>query len=342
MFLRREGRGWQLALNYFSFVLFGCLLAPWYFRKHDFDVVFAYEPSPFTVGIPAMLMRKLKHAPMLFWVQDLWPESIAAAGAVKSPAVLNAVARMVRWIYRHCDRILVQSQGFVEPAVAVGAERKKIVYFPNWAESLYRPLAPHEANLGGVELPDGFKVMFAGNLGEAQSLETIVQAAKLLRDEKDIHWIMIGDGRRRAWMEQAVDEIGLGGQVHFLGRHPMTSMPNFFTHADALLVTLRADSMMATTIPGKVQSYLACARPIIGALDGEGAKVIQESGAGFCVPTGDAEGLADAIMKMKQMTPVERQAMGHAGKLYYEKYFDRDTLVSQLETWMRDMAKAKQ
>jgi len=113
MFLRRQGKGWQLALNYFSFVFFGCLLAPWYFRKHAFDVIFVYEPSPFTVGIPAMLMRGL----MLFWVQDLWPESLTAAGAVHSPVILKSVGRMVRWIYRHCDRVLVQSKVFVEPAV---------------------------------------------------------------------------------------------------------------------------------------------------------------------------------------------------------------------------------
>jgi len=135
MFLRRQGLGWQLALNYFSFVLFGCLLAPWYFRNQSFDVVFVYEPSPFTVGVPAILMRKLKKAPVLFWVQDLWPESLTAAGAIHSPFALKAVGCMVRWIYRHCDRVLVQSEAFIEPAVAAGALRERTIYYPNWAES---------------------------------------------------------------------------------------------------------------------------------------------------------------------------------------------------------------
>ena len=109
LFLRRQGKGWQLALNYLSFVFFGCLLAPWLLRKQKFDLIFVYEPSPFTVGIPAMVMRKLKKAPMLFWVQDLWPESLEAAGAVKSPKVLKAVGTVVKWIYQHIDQVLVQS-----------------------------------------------------------------------------------------------------------------------------------------------------------------------------------------------------------------------------------------
>lgn len=340
MFLRRQGKGWQLALNYLSFVLFGCLLAPWYFRKHDFDVIFVYEPSPFTVGIPAMLMRRLKKAPLLFWVQDLWPESLTAAGAVHSPAVLKSVGRMVRWIYRHCDRVLVQSEAFVEPAMQAGAERERTYYFPNWAESFYRPIAASESELPVEKLPDGFRIMFAGNLGEAQSLETIIAAAEKLKGEPEIQWVIIGDGRRYGWMRQQVEKLGLEGNVTFLGRHVAESMPHFFAHADALLVTLKVDEVFAQTIPSKLQSYMACARPIIAALNGEGARVIELAGAGLAVAAGDGEGLAEAVLELSRMPARQREIMGRQARNYYEQHFERDMLIDRLEQWMRE-AKAE-
>ena len=340
LFLRRESRSWQLALNYVSFVFSACLLAPWYLRKKKFDVVFTYEVSPVTVGIPAIWMARLKKTPMLFWVQDLWPETLEATGAIKSPMILSMVGRMVKSIYRGCDSILVQSQSFVEPAVAVGAERKKIKYFPNWAESLYRPVQLCEDAPEREKIPSaGFIVMFAGNLGEAQSLDTIVAAAKQLKDE-NIHWVFLGDGRRRVWLEAVVEKQQLH-KVHLLGSHAMERMPAYFSLADAMLVTLKDDPVMATTIPGKVQSYLACGKPVIGALNGAGATVIEESQAGYCVASGDTEALARAVLKMSQLNAAERQEMGRLARKYYEEHFDRDTLIQQLELWMMDACGAE-
>ena len=340
LFLRRESRGWQLALNFLSYVVSASLLAPWYFRKHSFDVIFVYEPSPFTIGIPASLMRWLKKAPVLFWVQDLWPESLSATGAVTSERVLAAVGWVVRMIYRRCDRVLVQSRGFVEPAIQAGAERASISYFPNWAEELYQPVDLPVGAPERKEVPqDGFVVMFAGNLGAAQSLDTILDAAELLKGEP-IHWVFLGDGRRRTWLQEQVAARDLK-RVHLLGRRPVETMPAYFSLADAMLVTLRADPVMTTTIPGKVQSYLACARPLIGALDGEGGKVIDESGAGFSVGSGDAKGLADAVLKMSEIDEAERQKMGDAALAYYRQNFDRERLIDQLEEWMQEMAGEK-
>ncbi|ATX80273.1 Glycosyltransferase involved in cell wall bisynthesis [Mariprofundus aestuarium] len=334
LFVRRESRSWQLVLNYCSFVFFACLLAPWLLRKQPFEVIFTYEVSPVTVGIPAILMSRLKNAPMFFWVQDLWPETLFATGAVKSPRILSAVGLMVKKIYQGCDRILVQSQGFVEPAVAAGAEREKIKYFPNWAESLYQPKELEPSAEERLEIPSaGFVMMFAGNLGAAQSLDTIVSAAELLKEE-NIHWVFLGDGRRRGWLQSEVDNKQLD-KVYLLGSRPMEMMSAYFSLADALLVTLRDDPVMATTIPSKVQSYLACGRPVIGALNGTGAKVVLESGAGYCVASGDAKGLAQAVLKMSQLSDAERDEMGLSAHRYYKKNFDRDMLVNQLEEWMR-------
>jgi Glycosyltransferase len=332
--LRRQGRGWQLALNYLSFVLFGSLLAPWYFRRNTFDVIFVYEPSPFTVGVPAIVMRRLKRAPILFWVQDLWPESLEAAGAVRSPTVLATVGRVIRWIYRRCDRVLVQSRGFVEPAVSAGAVRERTDYFPNWAEELYQPIELPANAPEHDELPTGFRVMFAGNLGEAQSLETIVDAADRLRAVSDIEWVMIGDGRRMAWMKERVEELGLATCIHFLGRRPVEAMPRYFAAADVMLVTLRADPVFARTIPSKVQSYLACAKPVVAALDGEGADVVRQAGAGIAVPAEDGARLAEAVQALYAMPEEARRTLGVQGRLYFEKEFAADRLISRLEAFM--------
>lgn len=337
LFVRRESRSWQLALNYVSFVFSACLLAPWFLRKNRFDIVFTYEVSPVTVGIPAILMARLKRAPLFFWVLDLWPETLVATEAVKLPAVLSVVARMVKRIYQGCDSILVQSCGFIEPVVAVGAERKKIRYFPNWAESLYQPVRLGVTAPERKDIPDdGFVLMFAGNLGVGQSLDTIIEAAEHLKKE-NIHWVFLGDGRRRVWLQDEVEARGLQEKVHVLGSRPMETMPAYFSLASAMLVTLRDDPVTATTIPGKLQSYLACARPVIGALNGEGANVIHESGAGFSVASGDSQGLARIVLDMSRLNDADRDKMGHAALRYYQENFDREMLVHKLEMWMHNM-----
>jgi glycosyltransferase involved in cell wall biosynthesis len=336
LFLRRRGRGWQLALNYLSFVVFGSLLGPWFLRKEPFDVIFVFEPSPFTVGIPAALIRRLKKAPVIFWVQDLWPESLESAGAVSSPAVLNTLGRLVRWIYHRCDHVLVQSRGFIEPAIAAGAHRDRISYFPNWAEDFYQPVQLEKDAAERLEMPDGFCLMFAGNLGEAQSLQTILDAAVLLRHRKEIHWVMIGEGRRRSWLETQVRDQGLQDRFHFLGRRPAEQMPRYFSLANVLLVTLKDDPVFSLTIPSKVQSYLACGRPIIAALNGEGAKIVSDSGAGISVPAGNARDLADAAEQLHALPKEDLDAMGERGRAFFEHEFAADRLLNSLENWMQE------
>ncbi len=338
MFARGEAGMIGLSLNYLSFVFFACLLAPFRVGK-NFDLIFVFEPSPITVGLPAILLRWLHKKPLMFWVQDLWPESLSATGMVTSPRLLRKVERLVRFIYRRCDRILVQSEGFVPRVVAVGGAKERVLYFPNWAEPLYRVLRLERNAPERGEVPRGFCVMFAGNIGAAQSFDTILDAMQRLRDYADIHCVILGDGHQRTWVEEQVAERGLRDQVHLLGRRPMEAMPRYFALADALLVTLRRAPVFALTIPSKVQSYLACARPIVASLDGEGRKVIEASGSGVAVPAGDAVALAGAILKLYRMSETERVRMGANGRAYFERNFERDMLLQRLERWMQESAR---
>ena len=327
-------RSWQLAINYISFTVSASLLGPLRCRG-PFDVLFVYEPSPILIGIPALVLRRLKGLPLVLWVQDLWPESLRATGAVTSPLLLRAVARLVRYIYRGCDRVLVQSRGFVDRVVAVGAERERVSYLPNWAESLYAPLELEPDAPERSEVPDGFRVLFAGNIGAAQSFETILDAAQLLRHHAEVHWVIVGDGHRKAWVEEQVRERGLGSSVHLLGPRPVGSMPRYLALGDALLVTLRRDPVFELTIPTKLQSYLACGRPVLAALDGEGARVVEEAGAGLTCPAEDPRALAAGVLRLLEMGTAGRRQLGERGRAYFAAHFEREHLITRVEEELR-------
>lgn len=335
---RGKGGGLRLAVNYLSFLinarLFGIR------RLHGaFDAVFCYAPSPFTVGLTALAAKRHTGAPMLIWVQDLWPESVAAAGGVKAGWVLRLLDAMVLHIYRGADGVLVQSPAFRSHVERSGIDAARIVYFPQSVDPLFRPLhaeqSPEQANL----MPDGFRLMFAGNIGQAQDFETVVAAAELLRPYTDIKWVIIGYGRRHAWLTEQIDTLGLADRFVLLGQHPEASMPLFFAHADALLVTLRKDPIFAKTIPTKIQSYLACGRPIIAGMDGEGARIVVESGAGFAAPASEPEQLAEAVLRLYRLTDEERVEMGRRAKAYSVSQFDRDRLIDQLVGEMRSLSR---
>lgn len=336
---RGNGGPVRLALNYLSFALVASLMAPLRCRG-DFDVMLVYEPSPITVGVPALLLKALKGTPLLFWVQDLWPESLAATGALRAPLLLRWVERLVRHLYRQCDRILVQSRAFVEPIARLGIDASRIFYLPNSAEALYHAAPVPDSAPPAAGLPQGFRVMFAGNIGAAQAFETIIGAAERLKSQPGIHWLIVGDGRLLPWVTAEIARRGLQDSVHLLGRHPVEAMPGFFALADAMLVTLKKHPIFAMTIPTKLQSYLACARPVIAALDGEGARIVLEAQAGLTCPAEQPEALAEAVLAMARLSPQERQAMAQRARAYFERHFERTTLLDRLEGWMREVAGA--
>lgn len=327
---RGRGGSLRLALNYFSFVISGLVFAPFVCRG-KYDVIFVYEPSPITVGLPAVLLKKIKSAQILLWVQDLWPESLSATGAVKSSLFLKLVKKLVHFIYHECDLILVQSKAFIPSILSFGVDSGRIVYFPNSAEGFYHPIELESDAIERIEIPQGFIVMFAGNIGASQDFQTIISAAEKLRDHPDIYWVIIGDGRKRQWAEDEVVARNLGHNFIFLGRHPAELMPRYFALADVLIVTLKDEEIFSLTIPGKVQSYLACAKPIIASLAGEGARIIEESQAGFSCSPENPSALAELVLRMYHMEERERQIMGLNGRKYFENNFCRDKLINQLD-----------
>jgi glycosyltransferase involved in cell wall biosynthesis len=180
-------------------------------------------------------------------------------------------------------------------------------------------------------------VVFAGNIGVSQDFGTILAAAERLRHHSDIHWVVLGEGRMKPWVEQEVKKRGLGGVVHLLGRHPVEAMPRYFALADALLITLRRDVLYSMVVPSKLQSYMACAKPVVAALDGEAARIVRQSGGGFSVRAEDPDALADAVLRMSRMASEDRAEMGRRNRRYFEAHFERDRLIGELERILHEV-----
>ena len=334
MLARAKGT-FRLVLNYLSFVLGAGLFGPWKLCGHYPDVIFVFEPSPVTVGLPAIWLGRLKRCPVVFWVLDLWPETLAAIGVVKHPKALSAVARMVRFIYNRCTLVLGQSRSFLPSIASHCDDSSKVRYLPSWAEDVFQD--PVEEPVGEIPTAPGIlSILFAGNVGDAQDFPAILDAADRLKHRHDIRWLIVGDGRRSAWVSEQVQARGLGDRVLLLGRFPVERMPAFYAQADALLVSLKKDPTFSMTIPGKVQSYLAAGRPIIGMLDGEGADVIKRAGAGLVCPAGDSAALAKTIQRFAETSPEDRRRMGKQGQAYAKVEFDRNTLVTRLLTLLEE------
>jgi glycosyltransferase involved in cell wall biosynthesis len=330
-----NGNAIRMLLYYWSLALCACLLVPAFFRK-KVDLVFVYQPSPITVGLPALVLKAMEKTPVWIWVQDLWPETLAGTGMVRSDFLLRLADRLVRFVYSKCDRVLVQSQAYVPRMVKKGVPRERIRFFPNSAPELYKPTVVESDASERNLMPQGFRVLFAGNIGRAQDIPVILSAAEKLRQERGLHWVILGDGPMRSWAEERIRARGLEKTVHLLGRFPEQAMPSFFSLADALLVTLKRDPVFAITIPSKLQSYLACGKPIAATLDGEGSRVVNESGGGIAVPAGDADALAEIVMKMYGMPKSDLERMGRLSREYSERHFKRNTLLDKLDGWMKE------
>jgi len=324
---RGSGRAFRLIINYLSFILSGLLFAPWLLRRRSYDVIFVFASSPLLQAIPAIFLGWLKHCPVIVWVQDLWPESLAATGYVRNPLILAGVGRIVRYIYRHTDLLLISSRAF-ERSVAALAPGKRIVYYPNSVEAVFcAPVAGVVPEVRGLN--SGFSVVFAGNIGAAQAVDVILEAAGLLKSYPDIRFILLGGGSRRDWLCQQVQARGLNS-VYVPGRYPVETMPGILKKASALLVTLADKPIFSLTVPSKVQVYMAVGRPILACLNGEGARMVVEAKAGVAVPAEDARALADAVLQLFRMNPAERDRLGDNGYRYFERNFNREVLVDQL------------
>ncbi|WP_066441124.1 glycosyltransferase family 4 protein [Chryseobacterium sp. CCH4-E10] len=324
---RGNGGGLRLFLNYFSWAFFASLKALQLSSK-KYDAIIVHEPSPITQFYPALVIKKIQKTPIYFWVMDLWPESLEIAGGVKNKFILNFFTKMVRNFYKESEKILITSKGFKKSILEKGNFENKIHYFPNWAEDT---ISSGNKEFTIPKLPEGFRIMFAGNIGEAQDMENIMKAALTLRENKNIKFILLGDGRKMPFVQEFIRENQLEETVYTLGRFPVEAMATFFNAADILLVSLKDDPIFNITVPAKVQAYMSSGKPILAMLNGEGAENIAEAACGFSVPAGNSEELATAIKRISQMKKEDLLILGRNGKQFYELNYKMEHCISNLE-----------
>jgi glycosyltransferase involved in cell wall biosynthesis len=324
---RGKGDARNLAMNYLASIVNMAVLGPWLLRQRRHDVVFVYATSPVLHGLAAWVVAKTQGAKLVTWVQDLWPESLEVTGFIRNRHVLSAMRKVVSWLYRHNDLILAQSEAFVR-TIRPMAGATPVRHYPNPGEAIFST-QPDHSGAPPIQLKPGFNVVFAGNLGTVQSLDTVIEAAGRLRDRPDLRFVLVGSGSRLQWLKETVESSGLSN-VELPGRFPVSAMPALFEQASALMVSLVASPIMDQTVPSKVQAYLAAGRPVIASMNGEGARLVEESGAGIACPASDAIALEQAVRRLADMSAEQRQALGDAAKRCYDNHFEPTMLARRL------------
>lgn len=326
----------RLTLNYLSFIFLGFLYAPFLLRRKKFDVLFVYGVSPILQALPAILYAKLKRIPLVLWVQDLWPEALASTGYIKNRLLLSGVQRLVQFIYRRSDAILIQSEAFRESIERLSDQPEKIHLYSNTtAEPIVQndDLSTIPESLSQL-MQEKFSIVFAGNIGKVQSWQTILHSAELLIKNDRIHFFLIGSG---SMFQRASEEITQRHltNVSIIAQLPYARMPEIYAAASALLVTLNSDDHLSKTIPSKLTEYLAAGKPIIASLNGEAANLIKQAQVGLTGPAEDEVALAHNIIRLFSMEHSERENLGVNGKKYFQQHFELTGHTQKLITLLQ-------
>ena len=324
---RRPGK-LGLAINYVSYMTSASVKA--LLLRRDYDVIYAFSTSPVLMSLPAALLRCFTSKKLMIYVLDIWPACLAAMNVGEDALLYRFMKRVSRWVYRRADMLIYSSSRFQEYLRAVhGIEVPESQYMPQFADDVFQEPLPPKPQTDVAEL------VFAGNVGKVQAVEVLIRAAALCR-ELPVRWHIVGDGSNEAACRELAASLELGDKVVFYGRRPLEEMPSFYAMADAMLVSMRDDISVNDTLPGKVQSYMAAGKPVLGSIAGETARVIEQSGCGYCVPPDDPEAFAQAVRRF--LAAGDRAEMGARGRAYYDAHFTKRDHMDRLEAMLRSLA----
>jgi len=311
----------MMGINYLWFAIFGSLKA--FFMRKDFDIIYVYQLSPITMAWPAIVVKKMKKIPLIIHCLDQWPISVTTGPISKESFIYKVLFKISVWTYNKADKITISSKSFkkyFENELNISQKLKGLSYYPSYAESDYE-------NLKEIK-DDDFDLLFAGNIGPAQSVETIIEAAKILKNYKNIKFHIVGDGLSREHCEKLANNYELKN-VKFYGFHSVSEMPKFYSKADAFLITMVNNEVVNNTLPAKVQSYMVAGKPIIGAISGEVKDTIIDADCGLCCESLDYESFAKIIVEAsKDKKKIKKWSEN--SKKYYQKYFDKENCINDL------------
>lgn len=322
-----------MAANYFSFVRSG---KKWVKSKEaenlHADIVFTFEVSPMTQAMIGVWYGQRFSVPTYLYVQDLWPENVETVTGIHNKAIIRPIDKMVDKIYKNTGTIFTTSPSFVKAIVnrKVPVDKNKVHYWPQYAEEFYKPMDP--VNVDGIDQTDGsYKIAFTGNIGTAQGLDVLPNAAKLLKDD-NVKFIIVGDGRYQPEFERQIDGLGVQDRFVMIPRVPAERVPEILSNVDAGFISFNKTPLWENTIPAKLQSYMACGKAIIASASGETERVITEAGCGVCCEIGNAEALADGIRSIMKS---DSAAMGIRAREYFEEKFDKKKLMDEMDEYFK-------
>jgi glycosyltransferase involved in cell wall biosynthesis len=328
VFPRGRGGALRMFANYISFLFFASCCGPFLLKKEKIDLIFIYANSPLIQGLAALPLKLIYRAKLVLWVQDLWPDDLASTGYIINSLLLKINEWPAKFLYYCTDRILIQSESFRTPVSRL-APHKEIHVLPNPAERAVflhcnKSALPNELEFMRV----GFNVVFAGNIGNNQSIETIIEAAEVLKDRADLCIVMVGSGSRSEYLKEEINKRGLVN-LKMVGRYSPEKMPVIYEHSDVLLVTLAKRENLSWTVPSRVQTFMAAGKPIVASINGEGARIIRESGSGLVCQAEDSNGLAECITKLYAMSDIERNEIGMKGRVYSEGHYHPKNIAKE-------------
>ena len=334
---RGNNSNFRIFVNYVSFPIASLFHVPRLLTR-KYDKIILYQLSPVMMSIAGIIVAKIKRVETTMYVLDLWPENLFSVLNPKSSFAKRFITWLSHWHYRRIDKFIVLSNKMKESIIRVtGLPDDKVIVLPQACEKLY------EEDKSDPVLEKRFKstfnILFAGNISPAQSFETIIGAAKILKSKnlKDVRWIIVGDGMSRKWLEEEVGKAELSDYFYFEGQKPVADIPYYNSVASVLVGCLVKSNMLEATIPAKVMSYIASGKPMAIAMDGEVQTLINKTiGCGFATPTEDYKTLAKSIETIYKMTPAERKSMGLKGRKYHHKNLEINIILSKLYSFLID------
>lgn len=297
-------------------------------KLNKFDIIYVFEVSPITVALPALYLKRKYKIPVIMNVQDLWPENIIAVTGLNNKIIIGIINIIVKYIYLNCDLILAASQSFV-PNIQkyLNDDKDKVKYWPQYS------VVKKEEKKVDLFDEDKFNIVFTGNIGEAQGLDMVIEAANALKETK-IRWHLIGDGRNENRLKEKVKEYKLQNHVLFYGRKPEKDIPQYLANADAALLILKPDPIFEMTVPAKLQTYMACGVPIIGCVSGEGKRIIEESCAGIVSDEISIHGLVNVCKKYIFLDKEIYSKLCTNSLEYGDKFFNKESLIDVFQNYI--------